>query len=118
MTYPWSVKPKLAEDYLVIPRMVEEQTSPGSVIGTPGGGSLSYFITDRVIVNLDGLMNSKEYFDGLRKSDTYEIMKKSNIQYIYANKYAVTESTPYAAIFNGRLTRIGKVFNKLIYSFQ
>jgi hypothetical protein len=118
MTYPWLVKPKLAEDYLVIPRLVEEQTKPGSVIGTPGGGSLSYFITDRVIVNLDGLMNSKEYFDGLRKSDTYEIMKKSNIQYIYANKYAVTESTPYAAIFNGRLTRIGKVFNKLIYSFQ
>jgi hypothetical protein len=118
MTYPWSVKPKLAEDYLVIPRMVEEQTTPGSVIGTPGGGSLSYFITDRVIVNLDGLMNSKEYFDGLRKSDTYEIMKNSNIQYIYANKYAVTESTPYAAIFNGRLTRIGKVFNKLIYLLQ
>jgi hypothetical protein len=118
VTYPWSVKPDLAEDYLVIPRMVEEQTQPGSVIGTPGGGSLSYFITDRVIVNLDGLMNSKEYFDGLRKSDTYEIMKRSNIQYIYANKYAVTESTPYAAIFNGRLTRIGKVFNKLIYTLQ
>ena len=118
ITYPWKVNPKLAEDYLVIPRMVEEQTKPGSVIGTPGGGSLSYFITDRVIVNLDGLMNSKEYFDGLRSSDTYEIMKRSNIQYIYANKYAVTESTPYAAIFNGRLTRIGKVFNKLIYLYQ
>lgn len=118
ITYPWKVNPKLAEDYLVIPRMVEEQTKPGSVIGTPGGGSLSYFITDRVIVNLDGLMNSKEYFDGLRNSDTYEIMKRSNIQYIYANKYAVTESTPYAAIFNGRLTRIGKVFNKLIYLYQ
>jgi hypothetical protein len=118
ITYPWKVNPKLTEDYLVIPRMVEEQTKPGSVIGTPGGGSLSYFITDRVIVNLDGLMNSKEYFDGLRNSDTYELMKRSNIQYIYANKYAVTESTPYAAIFNGRLTRIGKVFNKLIYLYQ
>ncbi len=67
ITYPWKVNPKLTEDYLVIPRMVEDQTEPGSVIGTPGGGSLSYFITDRVIVNLDGLMNSKEYFDGLRK---------------------------------------------------
>jgi len=118
LAYPWSVTPKLAEDYLVIPQMVEEQTKPGSVIGTPGGGSLSYFITDRVIVNLDGLMNSKEYFDGLRNSDTYAIMKQSNIQYIYANKYAVTESTPYAAIFYGRLTRVGKVFNKLIYTLQ
>ena len=118
LAYPWSVTPKLTEDYLVIPRMVEEQTKPGSVIGTPGGGSLSYFITDRVIVNLDGLMNSKEYFDGFRNSDTYAIMKQSNIQYIYANKYAVTESTPYAAIFYGRLTRVGKVFNKLIYTFQ
>ena len=75
INYPWTVDPETTPNYLIIPRMIEAETEPGSIIGTPGGGSLSYFIKDRVIVNLDGLMNSKAYFDALRKFDTHEIMK-------------------------------------------
>lgn len=116
--YPWNISPETAESYLIIPRMVEDQTGKGDVIGTPGGGTLSYFIEDRVIVNLDGLMNSKEYFDDLRRFDTNGFMNRMGIKYIYANEYAILNSAPYSRIFKDRLTLIDYVFGKSIFSYK
>jgi hypothetical protein len=117
-TYTWKGSPEHAQDYLLIPEKIETLTEPGSIIGTPGGGTLSYFIKDRVIINLDGLMNSKDYFDDLQKFDTNKDMQRMGIRYIYANEYAILSSSPYAKIFEDHLTRKGKVFNKILYIYQ
>ena len=117
-TYTWKGSPEHAQDYLLIPEKIEVLTEPGSIIGTPGGGTVSYFIKDRIIVNLDGLMNSKQYFDDLQKFDTNKDMQRMGIRYIYANDYAILSSSPYSNIFKDRLTRKGKVFNKSIFIYQ
>lgn len=104
--------------YLIIPEIVESITPPGAVIGTPGGGSFSYFIKDRTVVNLDGLMNSKAYFQALRKGDTHSIMQAANIQYIYANGYTLLETQPYMKVFTGCVTEIAPVLKKQLYSYH
>lgn len=116
--YPWRVSSDHAQDYLIIPRMVEDQTEPGSIIGTPGGGTLSYFVNDRVIVNLDGLMNSKVYFDDLRAYDTHDFMAKTGIRYVFANEYSILTSLPYSAIFKDRLTPVGTVYGKSLFLYK
>jgi len=105
------------ESYLTIPRTVEALTPPGSVIGTPGGGTLSYFIRDRRIVNLDGLMNSKEYFDAMKLRDTHPILKRMGMEYVYANQYAIIASPPYDQIFAGCLEPIYQVYGKMLFSY-
>jgi hypothetical protein len=117
-TYSWSVSPDHAQDYLIIPRMIEDQTEPGSIIGTPGGGTLSYFVRDRVIVNMDGLMNSKEYFDDLQAFDTHGFMAKTGIRYVYANEYSILTSLPYSSIFKDRLTPVGTVIGKSLFLYK
>ena len=101
--YPNNQAARENRDYLVVPEMVAAATHPGAVIGTPGGGSLSYFIQDRTILNLDGLMNSKEYFDALKRFDTREIMQTSKLEYVFGNENTLFKSSPYTRIFEGCL---------------
>jgi hypothetical protein len=105
------------ESYLIIPRTVEALTPPGAVIGTPGGGTLSYFIRDRRIVNLDGLMNSKEYFEALKTRNTHPILKRMGMEYVYANQYAILSSPPYDQIFAGCLEPLDQVYGKMLFSY-
>ncbi|MBI2332763.1 MAG: hypothetical protein HYU84_11505, partial [Chloroflexi bacterium] len=48
---------------------LEANTAPGEVIGRTGGGNVGYFIKDRTIVNMDGLINSYEYFQILKAGE-------------------------------------------------
>ncbi len=86
-------------------RALEEATPVESVIGMVGGGTVSYFIQGRTIVNLDGLMNSKAYFDGLRAGDTSAIMQDYGVQYIYAVPYIVTRGYPYKYLLPAHLVQ-------------
>lgn len=118
LNFPWKIDPSTAEDYLAIPRWVESQTEPEAIIGTPGGGTLSYFIKDRTIVNLDGLMNSKEYFDDLKLFDTHQFMKDAGIRYIFINEYITTSSLPYSKIFKDHLTPVSPIFGKQLFLYK
>jgi hypothetical protein len=89
--------------YMTEARSLENVTPAGAVIGMTGGGSVSYFIQERTIVNLDGLMNNKTYFDALRAGDISGLMREFGIQYIYANQYMVTSGYPYKNLLAGHL---------------
>ena len=68
-----------------IAAFLEEHTEPGSVIGMTGGGNAGYFITDRTIINMDGLINSYNYFDLLKKKSAGAFLAEMGMDYILAN---------------------------------
>jgi hypothetical protein len=98
-------------------RELEAATQPGDVIGSSGGGIIAYFIQDRTIVNLDGLMNSVEYFTGLRVFKTEEYYKKINMKYVYANEYVIISGEPYIIIFEDHLEKLGKVGGSMLFRY-
>jgi hypothetical protein len=79
----------------------------GSKIGMTGGGTVAYFTKERTIINLDGLMNSMEYFRALKAGTADVFLEKIGMNYIFANEYVITSSDPYMTQFEGHLQRIG-----------
>lgn len=92
--------------YIAEARAIESYTEPGALIGMPGGGSAAYFITDRTIVNLDGLINSPEYFSALQQGQGAVFLSHMELDYVYGRNYVITESDPYKGIFIGHLEPI------------
>jgi len=97
------------DGYLWGARGLEELTPPGAMIGTPGGGAVAYFIQDRTIVNLDGLMNSYEYFQEMQAGKAGAYLDRLGLRYAYGNQYMLSESDPYWQAFKGRLRFVKKV---------
>jgi hypothetical protein len=64
---------------------LEEHTLPGTVIGMTGGGNIGYFIHDRTIVNMDGLINSHDYFKAIRGGDAASYLHEHGTQVVFAN---------------------------------
>ncbi len=95
---------RLSEDLTADVRFLEANTEPGALIGMTGGGMAGYLIHDRTIVNLDGLINSVEYFRLLRQFESDEYLDRIGLDYVFGNEYIVTESDPYGKVFDGRLT--------------
>ena len=75
--------------------ILEGHTEPGSLIGMTGGGNTGYFIKDRIIVNMDGLINSYAYFDALKTNQGGLFLKELGLNYVFANRYIITSSMPY-----------------------
>jgi len=52
-------------------------TEPGAIIGMTGGGNAGYFIKNRTIINMDGLINSYANFQAVKeeKAGAYLRMK-------------------------------------------
>lgn len=86
--------------YIDMAMIMEEHTPPGSLIGMTGGGNVGYFINDRTIMNMDGLINSVEYFEALKNHDAREFYKNIGLDYIFANRYILTETAPYSYQIN------------------
>ncbi len=84
---------------------LKQNTEPGSVIGSTGGGVVAYFIDGRTIVNLDGLMNTAAYFRALQQGTASQYLDKIGLKYIYAGENAITSSDPYFQ-FKGRLEKL------------
>jgi hypothetical protein len=64
---------------------LEEHTEPGSVIGMTGGGNAGYFINDRTVINMDGLINSYDYFNLLKSKSAGDYLGEIGMDYILAN---------------------------------
>jgi hypothetical protein len=64
---------------------IEANTFPGEIVGMTGGGNVGYFIDDRTIVNMDGLINSYEYFHILQRGDGAVYLREKGMTVIFAN---------------------------------
>ena len=90
-------------DYLGEKTFIESQTAPGDVIGMTGGGLVGYFVPDRKIVNLDGLINSAEYFERLRSDQARNYLEEIGVKYIYGEEPVLLDSDPYRWIFTDHI---------------
>lgn len=107
--YPYDVSNRSENPFILQARELEGVTEPGALIGTTGGGGLSYFIQGRAIVNLDGLMNSVEYFEMMQAGTADEYLDRIGLDYVYEKKYVAEESDPYRAFLPQHLKRITRV---------
>ena len=82
-----------------IATLLEANTEPGSLIGFTGGGNVGYFIQDRAILNMDGLINSPEYFEHLQNGTAGEYLASIGLDYVLANP-GILDRQPYDGQFN------------------
>ncbi|MDX9992981.1 MAG: hypothetical protein RBS68_13155 [Anaerolineales bacterium] len=93
--------------YMDVLPLIEANTEPGAVIGMTGGGNIGYYIQDRTIVNMDGLINSYPYFMALQANRAPQYLKDvAGMDYVFANPYLLLSSAPYSYQFQGWLTEI------------
>jgi hypothetical protein len=85
---------------------IEEMTPPGSIIGMTGGGNVGYFLHDRTIVNMDGLINSYDYFQALQRGEAPIYLKQKGTDIIFANP-ALLDLPPYNGQFAPYLQSYG-----------
>ena len=85
--------------YMDIIPLLEEHTEPGSIIGLTGGGNVGYFIQDRTIVNMDGLINSYAYFQALQTREGGQYLQNIGLDYVLANP-VILDQQPYKGQFN------------------
>ena len=85
--------------YMDIVPLLEKNTEPGSIIGLTGGGNVGYFIHDRTIINMDGLINSYAYFKALQTRNGGEYLQSIGLDYVLANP-VILDQQPYKGQFN------------------
>ncbi len=76
--------------YMDVIDYLEENTTPGDVIGMTGGGNVGYFIKDRTIVNMDGLINSYEYFQDLKEGNAPTYLREHGMNIVFASQYLLS----------------------------
>jgi hypothetical protein len=89
--------------YLDRARWLESHTQPGARVAITGAGNLAYFIKDRTIVNMDGLMNTRAYLDALKVERGAAYLASLGVDYVFGNEYILTETNPYAPMLAGHL---------------
>lgn len=114
---PMKVEPGKEQVYLWGAQGLEQATEPGAMIGSTGGGVISYFIKDRTIVNLDGLMNNYTYFIGLQEGTASKYLDSIGLDYVYGSNYMLTNSDPYMGLFGGRLEFKQDIFGSGLYKY-
>jgi hypothetical protein len=90
-------------DYEADIQFLEENTQPGDVIGMTGGGVTSYLMPDRVFINLDGLINSEDYFESLKNDRSNEYLTAAGVKYIYGEEEVLLGSDPYRWVFTDHI---------------
>ena len=119
--FPLYVDAAHQEAYLDDIKQLEANTPPGAIIGSTGGGIVAYFVEDRTIVNLDGLMNSYAYYQSMTNGTTPQFLDKMGLQYVYGSAYLITYSDPYIWIFKDRLTPVenyNPVYGTQLYRYN
>jgi hypothetical protein len=105
-----------AGDYLGGVRALEARTEPGARIGSTGGGVIAYFLRDRTMINLDGLMNGVEYFHLLRQGRASQYLTRIGLDYVYTGEYGITSSDPYFQ-FKDHLRKIDDVAGSTLFDW-
>ena len=85
----------------IIP-FLEEHTEPGALIGMTGGGNVGYLMPSRTIVNMDGLINSYEYFEALQAGTAADYLYDTGLRYVFANP-TLLAANPYRGQYSDRL---------------
>jgi hypothetical protein len=114
--FPYQIPGGDRNSYLDVIRALEAQTEPGSLIGMPGGGTTAYFIQDRTIVNLDGLINSHDYFESLRTARGNQFLDEMGLDYVLAAE-AWSHQKPYNRVFSGRLVPVREVAGAYLFRY-
>jgi hypothetical protein len=102
--------------YMEVATFVESHTEPHTLIGMTGGGNVGYFIQERTIVNMDGLINSYPYFQANQNHQGSDYLYDMGLDYIFANPDFL-ESQPYRGQYTGRLEIIDYYGGKAIMRF-
>jgi hypothetical protein len=105
--FPLGREAPLLYDYEADFSFLEENTQPGDVIGMTGGGANAYLMTDRIFVNLDGLINSPAYFESMQNGQMNDYLDSIGMQYIYGEEQVLLDSDPYRWYFTDHLQYIG-----------
>ncbi|MCG2784159.1 MAG: hypothetical protein L6461_03550 [Anaerolineae bacterium] len=93
--------------YMDVLTLLETNTEPGAVIGMTGGGNIGYYIKDRTIVNMDGLINSYPYFKSLQANQAPQyLLDNIGMDYVFANPYLLLSTAPYSYQFQGWIEEI------------
>jgi hypothetical protein len=101
--------------YMDVLVFLEENTPPGSIIGMTGGGNNGYFIKDRTVVNMDGLINSPEYFQALKDGEAANFLTEQGMTIVFLNPRLLTYP-PYFGQFEAYLFRFNNYGGKdLLY---
>jgi hypothetical protein len=112
---PYGVKPADTPAMEVV-TFVETHTLPHTLVGMTGGGNVGYFIQDRTIVNMDGLINSYDYFQANKNRQGSDYLYNMGLDYIFANPNFL-EGQPYRGQYTGRLDIMDYYGGKAIMSF-
>jgi hypothetical protein len=112
---PYGAKPADTH-YMEVATFVESHTQPGSLVGMTGGGNVGYFIQERTIVNMDGLINSYPYFQANKERKGSDYLYALGLDYIFANPDFL-EIQPYRGQYTGRLEIIDSYGGKDIMRF-
>jgi len=105
-TMPYNHTPQ-NEPYNDIATYLEERTEPGSIIGMTGGGNAGYFIQDRVVINMDGLINSFMYYQLLKDKNAGAYLADIGMDYVLANPLLLKQ-LPYRKQFQPYLKYINE----------
>ena len=112
---PYGVKPA-DTPYMEVVTFVEAHTLPHTLVGMTGGGNVGYFIQDRTIVNMDGLINSYDYFQANKNRQGSDYLYNMGLDYIFANPNFL-EGQPYRGQYTGRLDIMDYYGGKAIMRF-
>jgi hypothetical protein len=98
---PYGEHPETTSYSPVIP-FLEANTEPGALIGMTGGGNVGYLMPGRTIVNMDGLINSYEYFEALQAGTGADYLYDTGLRYVFANP-TLLAANPYRGQYSDRL---------------
>ena len=100
--------------YMEVLPFIEKATPPGSIIGMTGGGNVGYFIKDRTIVNMDGLINSNDYFHTLQNNQAAAYLYQHGVRILFVNAQLLN-IPPYYGQFDPYLERYDDYGGKGLY---
>jgi len=115
--FPYQLQAESQEPYMDEVHFIESATPPGSLIGMTGGGTTAYFINDRTIVNMDGLINGAEYFELLKSGRGALFLDRMKLDYVYGRPYTLLVSDPYGEMLTGHLEPLVSYSGRTVYRY-
>jgi hypothetical protein len=108
---------RAGQPYLDAASFLEANTEEGSLIGMTGGGNVAYFIEGRAIVNMDGLINSYEYFLALQAGRADEYLASIGLDYIFSNP-DILQNAPYNGQFDEWSLKVSEFGKKDLLKYE